>query len=67
MSLARGHFGPRGIILTNLVEVHYVILHTKCQGSKPYGLRQEDFFMFFAIKAYQNVNPRGGSFLAPGI
>ena len=42
-------FGPRGIILTNLVEmveVHYMMLHTKYQGSKPCGFRQEDFFMF---------------------
>ena len=39
-------FGPRGIILTNLLEVHTVMLHTctKYQSSRPYCFRQEDFF-----------------------
>jgi hypothetical protein len=32
----------RGIILTNLVEDHKVMIHTKYQSSKPYGFR-EDF------------------------
>ena len=27
----------------------HVMLHTKYQGSKTYGLRQEDFSMFFPI------------------
>ena len=27
------------------------MLHTKYQGSRPYGFRQEDVFMFFPIKA----------------
>ena len=27
-----GIFDPRGIIWTNLVEVHWVMLHTKYQG-----------------------------------
>ena len=34
-------FGPRGIIWTNLVEVHSMMLHTKYQGSRPCGFRQE--------------------------
>ena len=42
-------FGPRGIIWTNLVEVHLVMLHSTYQGSKSYGFRQEDFFMLFPI------------------
>ena len=42
-------FGPRGMILTNLVEVHKVMLHTKYQGSRPYVIRPEDFSMFFPI------------------
>ena len=41
--------GPRGIICTNLVEVHCVMLPTKYQGSRPYDFRQKDFFMFFLI------------------
>ena len=39
-------FGHRGIILTNLVEVHQVMLHIKYQGSRLSGFRQEDFLMF---------------------
>ena len=35
-------FGPRAIILTNLVEVQYMMLHTKYQCSGSCG-RQEDF------------------------
>ena len=42
-------FGPMGIIQTTLVEVHKVMLHTKYQSSRPYGFRQEDFFMFLPI------------------
>ena len=41
-------FGPNGIIRTNLVEVLWVMLHTKYQGSRPYGFRK-DFSMFFPI------------------
>ena len=32
-----------------LVEVHFMILHTKTQGSRPCGFRQEDFFMLHPI------------------
>ena len=35
-------FDPSGIICTNLVEVHLVMLNTKYQGSWPRGFRQED-------------------------
>ena len=28
-----------------------MMLHTKYQGSRPSGFRQEDFFMFLTIKA----------------
>ena len=59
-------FGPRGLISTNLVEVHQMMLHTKYQGTRPCGLRQEDFFMFLPIKAYvKPVTPEAGPFLAP--
>ena len=40
----------RGIIRTNLVEVHKVMLHTKYQGAMPKGFRQEDFFIFSLYK-----------------
>ena len=64
-------FGPRGLICTNLVDVHQVMLtnfQTKYQGCRPYGFRQEDFFVFLPIKAYvKPVTPEAGPFLAPGI
>ena len=44
---ARAIFGNRAIILTNLVEVHKVMLHTKYQNSKPYGFRQD--FLYFSL------------------
>ena len=60
-------FGPRGIIWTNLVDDHYVMLHTNYQGSRPYGLRQEDFSMFPPYKPMSNLRPpRAGQFLVPG-
>ena len=60
-------FGTRGLIWTNLVEVHQMMLHTKYQGSRPCGFRQEDFLMFLPIKAYVNpVTPRE-AILAPGL
>ena len=37
------NFDPRGIICTNLVEVHYEMLHTKYQSFAPSGFREEDF------------------------
>ena len=43
------NFGPGGIILTNLVEVYQVMLHSKYRGSRPHGFRQEDFFHVFPI------------------
>ena len=43
------------------------MLNTKYQGSRPYGFRQEDFSMFFPIKAYVKcVIPGAGPFLAQG-
>ena len=44
-------FGPRAIILTNMEKVHKVMLHTKYQGSRPSGFRQEDFFTFSLVNA----------------
>ena len=40
-----------------------MILHTKNQGSRPSGFRQEDFFMFYPIEAYvKHVTPQPGHF-----
>ena len=45
-----------------------MILHTKYQGARPCGFRQEDFFILLPIKAYvKHVNPGAGPFLAPGV
>ena len=39
-----------------------MMLHTKYQGSRPYGFRQEDLFMFSLIKAHvKHVTPGAGS------
>ena len=36
-----------------------MMLHTKYKGFKPCGVRQEEFLMFFPIKAYlKHVTPR---------
>ena len=44
-----------------------MMLHTKYQGSRPCGFRQEDFFMFLPILVYvKYVTPGAGSFLAHG-
>ena len=50
MTPGTGHFWPQGIIWTNVVEVHEVMLHTKYQGFRPCGYRQEEFFMFSLYK-----------------
>ena len=44
VTLPRGHFGPRGIIYTNLLEVHKVMLHTKYQAL---GLMVSDKNFFY--------------------
>ena len=54
-TLARGHFGPRGIIYTIMLEVHKVMLHTKYQSSRPYGFRQEDFLCFSLYKPKKSM------------
>ena len=44
-----------------------IIFHTKYQRSRPYGFRQEDFFMFLPIKAYvKPVTPEAGHFWPEG-
>ena len=45
-----------------------MMLHTKKQGCRPYGFRQEGFFMFLPIKAYvKYVTPGVGPFLVTGV
>ena len=40
-----------------------MMLHTKYQGSRPCGFRQEDFFMFLNILDHiKHVTPWAGSF-----
>ena len=61
-------FQPRGLILTNLVVVYQIMLHTKYQCSRPCGFRQEDFFMFLPYKSnVKPVTPGAGPFLIPGL
>ena len=45
-----------------------MMLHTKYQGSRPYGFRQEDFFMLFPkyISLCKHVTPGAGPLLAQG-
>ena len=50
-------FDPRGIICTNLVEVHQKMLHTKYQSSSPYGLGQEDFYKFCSLSLCEIQDP----------
>ena len=60
-------FDPRGIILTNLVKVYQMMLHTKYQGSKPCGFRQDVFFHVFPIQAYvKYLTPRRDLFWHQG-
>ena len=43
------------------------MLHTKYQGSMPYGFRQKDFFNVFPyISLCRQCEPWAGQFLAPG-
>ena len=56
-----------------------MMLHTKYQDSRPYGLRQEDFFMFLLsmlyrqefvhvfhyISLYKTCDPQGGAIFGP--
>ena len=42
------------------------MLHTKYKDSRPYGYRQEDFFMFSHISLCKTRNPRAGPFWPQG-
>ena len=42
-----------------------MMFHTKYQGSRPSGFREEDVFIFLPIKAYvKPVTPGAGPFFA---
>ena len=43
------------------------MLHTKYQGSRPCGLRQEDFSHFPYISLFKHVTPGAEPFLAQGL
>ena len=44
-----------------------MMLHTKYQGSRPYGFRLEDFFMFsLDISLCKTCDPGGGPFWPQG-
>ena len=59
-------FGPRAIIWTNLVQVYKMILHTKYQGSRSCGFRQEDFFQVAPyISLCKTCDPRDGVIFSP--
>ena len=47
-----GHFWPQGHNLNKLVRGLQGDAIYKYQSSRPYGFRQEYFFMFLPIKAY---------------
>ena len=42
-------FDPRGILLTNLVEVPKEMLHTKYQSSRPFSFREEELKNFRSL------------------
>ena len=61
------HFWPQGHYLNELGKgpLGDATYKFKYQGSKAYGFRQEDFFMFFLIYAFvKHVTPRLGPSLA---
>ena len=61
---ALSHQGPGS---ANLVEVSKVMLHTKYQGSRHCGFRQEGVFVFsLYISLCKTCDPRAVPFLAPG-
>ena len=65
-TLGRGHVWPNGHNMNNFVEVYWVMLHTKYQGSKSYGFRKEEFFMFPYISLCKTCDPRERAICGPG-
>ena len=62
------NFGPRGIIRTNLVEIHKVVLHTKYQGSEAVRFQTRRFYHAFSfISLRKTYDPhRQGKFSPQG-
>ena len=56
---------PRGIIWTNLVEVHKEMLHTKYQGSRPSSFRVEELWNFRSLFQCSTYDPQGGASFDP--
>ena len=52
-------FDPRGVIGRIYKKDHYILLHTKYEGSGPYGFGEEDFLCFAPSR------PRGGACMDP--
>ena len=44
-----------------------MMLHTKYEGSRPFGFRQEDFFMFSYLAYINHVTPGAGHFWSQGL
>ena len=53
-----------GLYRENMVEVHWLMLHTKYQGSRPCGFRQEDFLFYHVCSNYAPGSKNGS---APGV
>ena len=61
------NFDPRGIIWTNLIEVHKEMLHTKYQSCKPPSFRKEEFYSLQSLFLCSKMWPPGrGQFWPKG-
>ena len=58
-------FDPRGILWTNLVEVHKEMLHTKYQISTPSSFREEKFWRWASLFLCSNLWPPGRASFDP--
>ena len=62
------NFGPRVMILTNLVKDLYIMmLHTRYLSSSVCGLRGEDFLSFHNISLCKTRPPQGGANFDPRV
>ena len=56
---------PRGIVWTDLVEVHKEMLNTKYQGSRPSSFRVEELWNFRSLFLWSTNDPQGGASFYP--
>ena len=56
---------PRGIVWTDLVEVHEETLNTKYQGSRPSSFRVEELWNFRSLFLCSTYDPRGRASFDP--